>query len=39
MALVSQEPVLFARSVRRNIVFGMEAEDGAAATPSQVRTR
>lgn len=28
MALVSQEPVLYARSVRRNILFGLEADDG-----------
>lgn len=28
MAIVSQEPVLYARSVRRNICFGLEAEDG-----------
>jgi hypothetical protein len=28
VALVSQEPVLFARSIRRNIIFGLEAEDG-----------
>ena len=28
MAIVSQEPVLYARSVRRNICFGVEAEDG-----------
>eukprot|EP00887_Chlorella_sp_A99_P006350 scaffold3.g6350.t1 len=30
VALVSQEPVLYARSVRRNIVYGLEAEDGVA---------
>ena len=29
-----QEPVLFARSVRRNILYGMEAEDGV--PPEQV---
>ncbi|GAX81286.1 hypothetical protein CEUSTIGMA_g8718.t1 [Chlamydomonas eustigma] len=28
VALVSQEPVLCARSVRRNIIYGLEAEDG-----------
>jgi hypothetical protein len=36
MALVSQEPVLFARSVRRNVVYGLEPEDGAETTPGQV---
>ena len=30
MALVSQEPVLYARSIRRNIIYGMEVEDGLA---------
>ncbi|KAF8073219.1 Abcb9 [Scenedesmus sp. PABB004] len=34
VALVAQEPVLFARSVRRNIIYGLEPEDGA-APPSQ----
>lgn len=28
VALVSQEPVLYARSIKRNILFGLEAEDG-----------
>lgn len=28
MALVGQEPVLFARSIKRNIIYGMEVEDG-----------
>jgi hypothetical protein len=37
MALVSQEPVLFARSVKRNIIYGLEQEDGAPVTPGQVR--
>eukprot|EP00882_Tetradesmus_deserticola_P023686 GHRQ01025792.1.p1 GENE.GHRQ01025792.1~~GHRQ01025792.1.p1 ORF type:complete len:119 (-),score=14.88 GHRQ01025792.1:1239-1595(-) len=37
VALVSQEPVLFARSVRRNICYGMEQDDGCAAAPTQVR--
>jgi len=27
IALVGQEPVLYARSVRRNIIFGLEADD------------
>jgi ATP-binding cassette subfamily B (MDR/TAP) protein 9 len=36
MALVSQEPVLFARSLRRNILYGLEPEDGVTDTPSQV---
>jgi ATP-binding cassette subfamily B (MDR/TAP) protein 9 len=36
MALVSQEPVLFARSVRRNIIYGLEKDDGAESTPTQV---
>eukprot|EP00882_Tetradesmus_deserticola_P009457 GHRQ01009982.1.p1 GENE.GHRQ01009982.1~~GHRQ01009982.1.p1 ORF type:complete len:424 (+),score=181.45 GHRQ01009982.1:207-1478(+) len=35
VALVSQEPVLFARSVRRNICYGMEQDDGCAAAPTQ----
>jgi len=28
VAIVSQEPVLYARSIRRNIIYGLEAEDG-----------
>ena len=28
VALVSQEPVLYARSIKRNIIYGLEAEDG-----------
>jgi len=28
IALVSQEPVLYARSIKRNILYGMEVEDG-----------
>ena len=35
VALVSQEPVLYARSVRRNILYGLEPEDGVADTPSE----
>ena len=37
VAIVSQEPVLFGRSVRRNILLGLEAEDGVPAdrVPSQ----
>ncbi|GLC71744.1 hypothetical protein PLESTF_001161500 [Pleodorina starrii] len=35
VALVSQEPVLYARSIRRNIILGLEPEDGCAAAPSQ----
>jgi ABC-type phosphate transport system ATPase subunit len=35
VALVAQEPVLYARSIRRNIVYGLEPEDGC-TTPSQV---
>jgi hypothetical protein len=38
VALVSQEPVLFARSVRRNIIYGMEQEDGCSEAPTQVLT-
>ncbi|CAL5221232.1 g3384 [Coccomyxa viridis] len=34
VALVAQEPVLFARSVRRNILYGLEVEDGV--PPEQV---
>ncbi|KAK9845905.1 hypothetical protein WJX81_005691 [Elliptochloris bilobata] len=30
VALVSQEPVLYARSVRRNILYGLEEDDGEA---------
>lgn len=36
IALVSQEPVLFARSVRRNIIYGLEEEDGCKDAPTQV---
>lgn len=28
VALVGQEPVLFARSIKRNIIYGMETDDG-----------
>ncbi|WIA09667.1 hypothetical protein OEZ85_009053 [Tetradesmus obliquus] len=35
VALVSQEPVLFARSVARNIMYGLEREDGCADAPTQ----
>ena len=37
VAIVSQEPVLFGRSVRRNILLGLEEEDGVPAdeVPSQ----
>jgi len=35
MALVSQEPILFARSIRRNIIYGLEQDDGVDATPTQ----
>ncbi|GAB4821914.1 hypothetical protein N2152v2_008960 [Parachlorella kessleri] len=31
VALVSQEPVLYARSIRRNIMYGLEEEDGVPA--------
>lgn len=37
VALVSQEPVLFARSIRDNIVYGLEETDGWNAVPTQVR--
>jgi ABC-type multidrug transport system fused ATPase/permease subunit len=36
VALVSQEPVLFARSIKRNIIYGLEAEDGCTDTPTEV---
>lgn len=36
MALVSQEPVLFARSIRDNIVYGLEEADGWETVPTQV---
>lgn len=36
VALVSQEPVLFARSIKKNIVYGLEAEDGCPQPPTQV---
>lgn len=36
MALVSQEPVLFARSIRDNIVYGLEEGDGWDSVPTQV---
>ncbi|GIL89047.1 hypothetical protein Vretimale_16209 [Volvox reticuliferus] len=35
VALVSQEPVLYARSIRRNIILGLEPEDGCTAAPSE----
>eukprot|EP00798_Chlamydomonas_sp_ICE-L_P013698 gene13698-19590_t len=35
VALVSQEPVLYARSIRRNIMYGLEAADGMPVPPSQ----
>ncbi|GFR49523.1 hypothetical protein Agub_g11566, partial [Astrephomene gubernaculifera] len=35
VALVSQEPVLYGRSIRRNIVLGLEPEDGCPYTPTQ----
>eukprot|EP00878_Enallax_costatus_P014219 GHUV01014873.1.p1 GENE.GHUV01014873.1~~GHUV01014873.1.p1 ORF type:complete len:765 (+),score=113.02 GHUV01014873.1:294-2588(+) len=35
VALVSQEPVLFARSIRKNIMYGMEEEDGCPEPPTQ----
>ncbi|GLI59706.1 hypothetical protein VaNZ11_001651, partial [Volvox africanus] len=35
VALVSQEPILYARSIRRNIILGLEPEDGCTATPSE----
>ncbi len=34
VALVAQEPVLYARSIRRNIIYGCEEDDGA-VPPSQ----
>ncbi|KAG2449507.1 hypothetical protein HYH02_005651 [Chlamydomonas schloesseri] len=34
MSIVSQEPVLFNRSIYRNIIFGLEEHDGEAAPPS-----
>ncbi|KAL4458512.1 hypothetical protein ABPG75_013377 [Micractinium tetrahymenae] len=37
VALVSQEPVLYARSIRRNILYGLEEEDGV--PPDQVPTQ
>ncbi|PSC71292.1 ATP-binding cassette sub-family B member 9 [Micractinium conductrix] len=36
VALVSQEPVLYARSIRRNILYGLQEEDGV--PPDQVPT-
>ncbi|PNH09676.1 ATP-binding cassette sub-family B member 8, mitochondrial [Tetrabaena socialis] len=33
-AQAMNEPILYARSIRRNIVFGLEAEDGCAAPPT-----
>lgn len=37
VAIVNQEPTLFARSIKRNICYGLEAEDGvpAAEVPTQ----
>jgi ABC-type multidrug transport system fused ATPase/permease subunit len=37
MALVSQEPILFARSIRENIAYGLAEDDGWGAPPTQVR--
>jgi ABC-type multidrug transport system fused ATPase/permease subunit len=34
MAFVGQEPVLYARSIARNILFGLEEADGYHETPS-----
>jgi ABC-type multidrug transport system fused ATPase/permease subunit len=36
VALVSQEPVLFARSIRDNIIYGLEEADGWDSMPTQV---
>jgi ABC-type multidrug transport system fused ATPase/permease subunit len=36
VALVSQEPVLFARSIRDNIIYGLEEADGWDSIPTQV---
>ncbi|EFN54348.1 hypothetical protein CHLNCDRAFT_36050 [Chlorella variabilis] len=36
VALVSQEPVLYARSIRRNILYGLEEQDGL--PPEEVPT-
>jgi ABC-type multidrug transport system fused ATPase/permease subunit len=36
MALVSQEPVLFARSIKDNILYGLEEADGWENAPTQV---
>lgn len=39
MALVSQEPVLFARSIKDNILYGIEEADGWEIVPTQVSER
>lgn len=39
LALVSQEPVLFARSIERNIMLGLEAEDGCERPPTHEQAR
>lgn len=39
MALVSQEPVLFARSIKDNILYGIEEADGCESVPTQVSER
>lgn len=36
MAFVGQEPVLYARSITRNILFGLEGADGYHDTPSEM---
>lgn len=36
VALVSQEPVLFARSIEKNIKYGLEQDDGCPDPPTQV---
>lgn len=33
--MVSQEPILYARSIRRNICFGLEKEDGCSQPPTE----
>jgi len=38
IGLVSQEPVLYARSIKRNIIYGLEAEDGVPESERPTQT-
>jgi ATP-binding cassette subfamily B (MDR/TAP) protein 9 len=38
IGLVSQEPVLYARSIKRNIIYGLETEDGVPESEQPTQT-